>query len=106
VVLTVVASTAMVLTTVLAMRATVAGAADLAALAGASSTLMEPEQACPRAAATARANGATLIECRVEETEVWVVAQARAPTALDWLVPGRAASLRARAHASLTPEVP
>ncbi len=104
--LTVVASAAMVLTTVLATRATLASAVDLAALAGASATLMEPGEACPRAVATAAANGATVTQCRVAGTEVWVVARARAPAAVEWLAPGRATFLSAQAHAALAAEPP
>lgn len=106
VVLTVLAAAAITLSSVLAAREAVAAAADLAALAGASATLFQPAQACTRAAAIARDNGATLTECRVTGTEVWVVARAPAPAPVQWLVPGRGAHLRARAHAQLTAEDP
>ena len=106
VVLTMLAAGAVVLSSALAVRETVSAAADLAALAGASATLDEPEQACTRAGAIARANGATLTECRVGGTEVWVVARAPAPPPVQWLAPGRDAHVRARAHAQLTAEDP
>jgi len=106
VVLTMLAAGAMVLTSALAARETVSAAADLAALAGASATLDDPSQACTRAGAIARANGATLTECRVGGTEVWVVVRAPAPPPVQWLVPGRAAHLRSRAHARLTGQDP
>ena len=106
VVLTMLASAGMVLTSVLATRAGVSTAADLAALAGAQATLSDPGVACTRAAEVARANGAALAECRVGATEVWVVARAPAPLAVDWLVPGRGTHLGARAHAELTAEEP
>ena len=106
VVLTMLAAAAITLSSVLAAREAVAAAADLAALAGASATLTRPAQACSRAAGVARDNGATLTECRVTGTEVWVVARAPAPPPVQWLVPGRGAHLRARAHARLTAEDP
>ena len=106
VVLTMLAAGAVVLSSALAVRETVSAAADLAALAGASATLDEPEQACTRAGAIARANGATLTECRVGGTEVWVVVRAPAPPPVQWLAPGREAHLRARAHAQLTAQDP
>jgi len=90
----------------LASIETVSAAADLAALAGASATIDEPAQACTRAGAIARANGASLTECRVGGTEVWVVARAPAPPPVQWLAPGRDAHLRARAHAQLTAQDP
>lgn len=105
-VLTMLGATGVGLSTILAARETVASAADLAALAGASATLTSPGEACDRAAQVARVNGATLAECRVEGTDVWVVAHAQAPAALGWLLPGRAAALRARAHAELMAEDP
>lgn len=94
------------LSTILAARETVASAADLAALAGASATLADPGDVCTRAARVARANGATLSECRVEGVRVWVVVHGQAPAALGWLLPGRGARVRARAHAELTAEDP
>ena len=106
VVLTMLAAGAIVLSSALASREAVSAAADLAALAGASATLTEPAVACARAGAIARENGATLTECRTTGTEVWVVAQAPAPAPVQWLVPGRGAYLRARAHAQLTAEDP
>ncbi len=105
-VLTMLGATGVGLSTILAARETVASAADLAALAGASATLADPGDACTRAARVARANGATLSECRVEGVRVWVVAHGQAPAALGWLLPGRDARLRARAHAELTAEDP
>jgi secretion/DNA translocation related TadE-like protein len=105
-VLTMLAAGAIALTSALAAREAVSAAADLAALAGASATLTEPDRACPRAISIASENGATLTECRVAGTEVWVVAQAPAPPALQWLVPAGRAHVRARAHAQLTAEEP
>ena len=105
-VLTMLGATGVGLSSILAARGTVASAADLAALAGASATLTSPGEACGRAAQVARANGATLAECRVEGTDVWVVAHAQAPPALGWLLPGRVALLRARAHAELMAQDP
>ena len=104
VVLTMLVAGAIALSSALAAREAVSAAADLAALAGASATLGEPAQACTRAATIARENGARLTECRVGGAEVWVVAQVPVPPAVQWLVPGRAAHLRARAHAELTAE--
>jgi secretion/DNA translocation related TadE-like protein len=106
VVLTMVAAGAIVLSSALAAREAVSAAADLAALAGASATLTDPGQACQRAAAVARENGAHLAECRVGGTEVWVVARAPAPPPVQWLVPGKGSHLSARAHAQLTAEDP
>jgi secretion/DNA translocation related TadE-like protein len=106
VVLTMLAAGAIALTSAVAAREAVSAAADLAALAGASAMLTEPAQACPRATLIAGENGATLTECRVAGTEVWVVAKAPAPAAVRWLVPGGRAHVRARAHAELTAEDP
>jgi secretion/DNA translocation related TadE-like protein len=106
VVLTILATGAAVLSSALAAREAVSAAADLAALAGASATLEEPDRACVRAGAIARANRATLTECRVVGTEVWVVARAPAPRPVQWLVSDRAGHLRSRAHAQLTAEDP
>ncbi len=106
VVLTMLAAGAIALTSALAAREAVSAAADLAALAGASAMLNEPARACHRATSIAGENGATLTECRVAGTEVWVVAQAPVPAALRWLVPGGRAHVRARAHAELTAEDP
>lgn len=106
VVVAMVASTGLVLGAVLAARASVATAADLAALAGATATLAEPSSACPRAASVVRANGAQLVTCRTEGTEVWVVAAVRSPRSVAWLLPGRGGRLHARAHAALVPAEP
>jgi secretion/DNA translocation related TadE-like protein len=106
VVLTMLAAGAIALSSALAAREAVSAAADLAALAGASATLIEPARACSRASAIAAENGATLSECRVAGTEVWVVARVPVPPAVTWLVPGRGVHLRARAHAELTAEDP
>jgi secretion/DNA translocation related TadE-like protein len=106
VVLTMLVAAGVALGSALAAREAVAAAADLAALAGASATLTEPATACTHAATIARENGATLTDCRVGGTGVWVVAQAPAPPPVQWLLPGRRAQLRARAHAELTAEDP
>jgi secretion/DNA translocation related TadE-like protein len=106
VVLTMLVAGAIALSSALAAREAVSAAADLAALAGSAATLSDPADACTRAARIARENGARLTECRVGGTEVWVVAQVPAPPAVQWLVPGRVARLRARAHAELTAEDP
>ena len=100
-VLTTLAGAAVVLTSVLAARESLSAATDLAALAGASATVLDPDRACARAALTARANGASVTDCRIEGVEVWVAARAPAPPSVRWLLPGRAGSLRARAHAEL-----
>lgn len=102
VVLTSLAGAALVLSSVLAARTSLATATDLAALAGAAATLGDPQEACARARAVAEANDARVAECRVQGASVWVVAQARAPGPVAWLVPGRAPVLRARARAELT----
>ena len=106
VVLTMLAAGAVVLSSALAVRETVSAAADLAALAGASATLDEPEQACARAGAIA---GRTVQPSR---SAVW-----GAPRCGWWrgLRPRRRCSgwrpvgeahLRARAHAQLTAQDP
>ncbi|MGB7981298.1 MAG: Rv3654c family TadE-like protein [Candidatus Nanopelagicales bacterium] len=100
------AAVGIVLTSVLATRATVAAAADLAVLAGASSTLESPDRACARAGEIAARNGARLADCQVRDTQVWVSVTAPAPRAVRWLFPERNAVLRARAHAELTAEDP
>ncbi len=105
-VLTLLGATGVVLSSILAARERVAAAADLAALAGASAVLADPGDACSRAARVARENEVTLSECRVEGVDVWVVAHAQAPASLGWLIPGRDAPLRARAHAELTARDP
>jgi secretion/DNA translocation related TadE-like protein len=102
VVLTMLSAAAITLGSALAARETASSAADLAALAGVSATLDDPDRACTRAAGIARANGARLTDCRVAGTGVWVVAQVPAPRAVHWLVPGRGNHLAARAHAELT----
>ncbi len=102
VVLAMLVGAAAVLTSVLAARESLAAAADLAALAGASAMVVDPQRACSRAEATARANAAILTRCRSEGVEVWVTVRAPAPASVTWLLPGRAGSLRARAHAELT----
>ncbi len=106
VVLVLLAAVGIVLSSVLAARATVAAAADLAALAGASSTLESPDRACDRAGEIAARNGAEVSHCQVRGTEVWVSVAAPAPRGVGWLFPGRYAVLRARAHAELTAEDP
>ena len=102
VVLTALAGAALVLSSVLAARTSLASATDLAALAGAGATLGEPQAACARARVVAHANGARVSQCRVQGASVWVVTEADAPEAVAWLVPGRDPILRARAHAELT----
>lgn len=103
VVLTLVAGAAVVLTSVLAVRESLSAATDLAALAGASAALLEPELACARAGSVARANDVTLTQCRIDGMEVWVTARAPTPAALGWLMPGLAGFLHAGAHAELVP---
>ena len=106
VVLATLAAAALVLTSVLAARESLAAATDLAALAGASATVVDPQRACARAASTARANSAILTHCRVDGVEVWVTARAPAPASVKWLLPGQTGSLNARAHAELTVDEP
>jgi secretion/DNA translocation related TadE-like protein len=101
--LTLVAAAGIVLASALAARAQVAAAADLAALAGASAVLEGTQRACERAGAVADANGATLRRCAVVGAGVRIEVGAPAPPAVDWLLPGRTATLRARAHAELAP---
>jgi secretion/DNA translocation related TadE-like protein len=105
-VLALVATTAIVLASVLAARAAVAAAADLGALAGASAALDDPATACTRARDVVSANGALLESCRSSGTEVWVVAVRAAPDSVRWLVRGRSGLLVARAHAELVPDGP
>ncbi|MCU0301052.1 MAG: hypothetical protein MUF35_05535 [Candidatus Nanopelagicales bacterium] len=101
VVLTLLAATGVGLSSLLAVRATAAAAADLGALAGASGVLGEGAEPCARAAVVVGANGARLLACRVEGAEVWVEVGAAAPAALARLAPGWAGTVRARAHAEL-----
>lgn len=54
------------------VRQQAAGAADLAALAGAPFALFSPEEACEKAADIAQRNAATVTECRVEDLDVVV----------------------------------
>lgn len=96
----------LVLGAILAVRSSVATAADLGALAGATATLEQPDQACPRAASVIRANGAQLVSCRSVGTDVWVVASAEGPRAVAWLLGARSGRLQASAHAALVPEEP
>jgi secretion/DNA translocation related TadE-like protein len=103
VVLTVVAAAAMVLTSVLAVRASAAAAADLGALAGASGVLGSEHEPCARAASVVRANGAALGSCEARGAGVWVEVVVPAPVAVRWLLPGRTGTVRARAHAELVP---
>lgn len=103
---TALAGAGIVLSTVLAARERVAAAADLAALAGASLTLTDPQAACARAQQIARANAATVARCRVVATAIWVDVRAPAPASVNWMFAGRAGALRARAHAELTASLP
>ena len=70
------------------------GAADLAALAGAT----HPTGACAAAAAVARSNGADLVSCRSHSTDVWLEVRASAPA-----LAGRTPAVTARAHAGPAP---
>ena len=101
-VLVLVAAAGIVLATALAARTRVDTAADLGALAGASAVLEGPQAACARARRVVSANGASLVSCVVQGAQVRVEVTARAPRPATWLLPGRAAPLRARAHAELT----
>jgi secretion/DNA translocation related TadE-like protein len=105
-VLTLLAVGGVVVSSALSAREAVSAAADLAALAGASLTLTDPGRSCAVARVIARENGASLSECRVQGTGVWVVARTPAPRPVQWLVPGRGPHLGARAHAELTAEDP
>ncbi|GAB2871109.1 Rv3654c family TadE-like protein [Nocardioides pacificus] len=72
---------------------TAQGAADLAALAGASA-LQQGEDACARAATVARANGASVTSCRTDGSDVWVDVLVTGPR---WL--GQTGDLSGRARA-------
>lgn len=54
------------------VRQQAAGAADLAALAGAPFVLMAPEDACTRAATIARENRGELVECTTDGLDIVV----------------------------------
>ena len=62
-----------------AARQQAAAAADLAALAGAAA----PDDQCAVAAHLADANGATLVDCRTDGTDLVVTVNAEAPNALQ-----------------------
>ncbi|HEX6887885.1 MAG TPA: Rv3654c family TadE-like protein [Candidatus Nanopelagicales bacterium] len=104
IVLTVLGAAATVGSSVLALRTTVAAAADMGALAGASGVLEAASTPCQRGAAAIEANGASMTACRLLGSEVWVEARVPAPAAVAWLLPGRGGSLGARAHAELVPD--
>ncbi len=106
VVLVLFAAAGIVLASVLAARESVASAADLAALAGASASLEQPAQACAWAGEIAGRNGAVLFECQVSGAQVWVSVAAPAPRPVRWLLARGAPMLRARAHAELTAQDP
>jgi secretion/DNA translocation related TadE-like protein len=95
-----------VLASVLAARTAVTAAADLGALAGASTSLDGEAAACQRAALVVTANEASLRSCRVAGAEVWVEAEGPAPAAVAWLLDGQSGSLVSRAHAELVAQAP
>lgn len=57
------------------VRQQAAGAADLAALAGAQFTVLSPEEACEKAADIARSNAATLTDCHIDDLDVVVTVE-------------------------------
>ena len=85
---------------VLLVRTRAAAAADLAALAGATSALSGEQEACSQAARVAQANGVRLDSCVLRDVQLWVEVSMPTPDGLRRIVslPGRA---RARAHAEL-----
>lgn len=91
----------MVLVSVLEVRARVAAAADLGALAGASAALEQQALACARARAVVQANGATMVACRVEGARARIEVMSPAPPAVVWMTGGRALHVRGRAQAEL-----
>ena len=95
-----------VVTSVLAVHSRVSAAADLGALAGASASLEGEGAACSRADLIVRANGAVLASCRLELTEVWVLARAPAPASVAWFLPGERPHLTSGAHAELVGDDP
>jgi len=77
------------------VRQQAAGAADLAALAGASFAPWSTEQACAAASDIAQRNAATMTSCWVEELDVVVTVEVEST--------GFAARLAARVGATLPP---
>ncbi len=88
----------------LILRTRVAGAADLAALAGASAALSGQQSACRRAAEVAAANSARLEACRLTGTDIWVDVTRATPPGLQRV--GAPPVAKARAHAELVPAEP
>jgi secretion/DNA translocation related TadE-like protein len=82
-ILVLVGTAAVVIAIGFAVHRRTAAAADLAALAGASTSLTDTRAACLAADVTARANGAALVACRLSGSSLIVVAQIDAPT--RWL---------------------
>ena len=85
---------------VLVVRTRVAAAADLAALAGASTALSGADEACAQAARVAAANGTRLDSCRLQGVQLWVEVSAATPPHLRQAAPVPARA-RAQAHAEL-----
>jgi secretion/DNA translocation related TadE-like protein len=90
-----------VLSSAFVVRTRVAAAADLGALAAASAALEQNSIACNRAGAIVRANGATMVACRVEGTRAMVEVMSPAPSAVAWVTGGRAVHISGRAQAEL-----
>lgn len=85
------------------LRTRAASAADLAALAGASTALLGPQAACDRAADVAAANASRVESCEVIGTDVWVEVSMSTPAQLRRLLRAPPEA-RARAHAVLEAE--
>jgi len=88
----IVAMAAFVMSTGFVAHRKAAAAADLAALAAATLLASEPETACTSAESVARANGAKLLWCQIEENSVLVLVEVNPSS--PWLpsmkVPARA----------------
>lgn len=93
----------MVLGGALHARTRAAAAADLAALAGATSSLASPDHACQQAALVASANGARLTDCEIRGVSVRVRAATAIPEALRRWVPG-VREIQVEARAEMVPK--
>lgn len=86
-----------VVAAMVAAHRTAQGAADLAALAGATA-LQQGADGCVRAATVAEANGASVTACRTDGSDVWVDVLVTGPR---WL--GQVGDLSGRARAGPAP---
>ncbi len=85
-----------------AARAHLASAADLAALAAASHSLDGSRSACEAASGAAKRNGAALLRCQVQGSDVVVAVRAPAPrivAAMARMANAQAPTLQAQARA-------